>query len=83
MGSKKHRTYTPEYRVEAARLVIDTGSDLPENVVFHADRGVRFTSAQLAEVSRSIGVLRSMGRTGVCWDYPEVFPMLRSWRLAW
>jgi transposase len=25
MGSKKHRTYTPEYRVEAARLVIDTG----------------------------------------------------------
>ena len=25
MGSKKRRTYTPEYRVEAARLVIDTG----------------------------------------------------------
>jgi transposase len=25
MGSQKHRTYTPEYRVEAARLVIDTG----------------------------------------------------------
>lgn len=25
MGSTKHRTYTPEYRVEAAHLVIDTG----------------------------------------------------------
>jgi transposase len=25
MGSKKRRTYTPEYRLEAARLVIDTG----------------------------------------------------------
>ena len=25
MGSKKRRAYTPEYRVEAARLVIDTG----------------------------------------------------------
>jgi transposase len=25
MGSKKRRVYAPEYRVEAARLVIDTG----------------------------------------------------------
>lgn len=25
MGSKKRRAYTPEYRLEAARLVIDTG----------------------------------------------------------
>jgi transposase len=25
MGSRKHWTYTPEYRVEAARVVIDTG----------------------------------------------------------
>jgi transposase InsO family protein len=42
--------------------------ELPENVIFHADRGCQFTSAQLAEVSRAIGVLRSMGKTGVCWD---------------
>jgi transposase InsO family protein len=67
----------------ALRQAAALRGELPEKVIFHADRGVQFTSAQLAEVSRAIGVLRSMGKTGVCWDYPEVSPMLRSWRLAW
>jgi transposase InsO family protein len=42
--------------------------ELPGTVIFHADRGAQFTSAELAEVSRAVGVLRSVGRTGVCWD---------------
>jgi transposase InsO family protein len=55
--------------VEAAlRQAAALRGELRENVIFHADRGCQFTSAQLAEVSRAIGVLRSMGKTGVCWD---------------
>jgi putative transposase len=42
--------------------------ELPGQVIFHADRGTQFTSAQIADAARDLGVLRSMGRTGVCWD---------------
>lgn len=37
-------------------------------VVFHADRGCQYTSAQLADVADELEVRLSVGRTGVCWD---------------
>lgn len=37
-------------------------------VIFHADRGCQYTSAQLADVAREVDVRLSVGRTGVCWD---------------
>lgn len=45
---------------------------LPRKVVFHADRGTQYTSGQLAAAAAELGVLRSMGRTGVCWDCQAV-----------
>jgi transposase InsO family protein len=55
--------------VEAALVMAVTlRGHLPGRVVFHADRGSQFTSAQIAIAARRLGVLRSMGRTGVCWD---------------
>lgn len=55
--------------VEAAlRMAVTMRGTLPEHVVFHADRGTQYTSAQLADTTTELGLLRSMGRTGVCWD---------------
>jgi len=55
--------------VEAAlRQAVTLRGELPDDVVFHADRGTQFTSAQIANAATGFRVLRSMGRTGVCWD---------------
>ena len=55
--------------VEAAlRQAVALRGDLPERIVFHADRGSQYTSKQIAEVAAGLSILRSMGRTGVCWD---------------
>ena len=37
-------------------------------VIFHADRGVQYTSKALRRTAHEHGVLLSVGRTGVCWD---------------
>lgn len=52
----------------ALRMAHTLRGELPADVVFHADRGAQFTSTQLWEASRDLGILQSVGRTGVCWD---------------
>ena len=41
---------------------------LGEGAIFHSDRGCQYTSAQFAKHLDSLGIVGSMGRTGVCWD---------------
>ena len=55
--------------VEAAiRQAFALRGDLPHKIIFHADRGSQFTSRQIADLAIELPILRSMGRTGVCWD---------------
>lgn len=44
------------------------GRDAVEGVIFHSDRGCQYSSAAFAELCDRLGVVQSMGRTGVCWD---------------
>jgi transposase InsO family protein len=53
---------------DALRQAVALRGALPRKVIFHADRGTQYTSSQLAKAAEELGVLRSMGRTGVCWD---------------
>lgn len=53
---------------DALRQAVALRGELPDRVIFHADRGTQYTSQQIAEVCRDLDLLRSMGRTGVCWD---------------
>lgn len=41
---------------------------LAEDCIFHSDRGTQYMSAQFAEHTAQLGVRRSVGRTGVCYD---------------
>jgi transposase InsO family protein len=36
--------------------------------IFHSDRGTQYMSAEFAAVAAELGVLRSVGRTGICFD---------------
>jgi transposase InsO family protein len=52
----------------ALRRAVTLRGELPDKVIFHADRGTQYTSEQIAQACTDLPVLRSMGRTGVCWD---------------
>lgn len=54
--------------IKALRMAMVLRQDSPSEVVFHADRGTQFTSAQMHTVCKELGVSQSVGRTGVCWD---------------
>ena len=53
---------------DALRQAVALRGQLPGKVIFHADRGCQYTSQQIADLAGELDLLRSMGRTGVCWD---------------
>ena len=52
----------------AVAMAVAMREDLAEQVILHADRGCQYTSAQLARFAREHNLVRSVGRTAVCWD---------------
>lgn len=52
----------------ALSMAVAMRGELAETVIFHADRGCQYTSAQLARFADRHDLARSVGRTGVCWD---------------
>ncbi|WP_144737170.1 DDE-type integrase/transposase/recombinase [Corynebacterium propinquum] len=47
---------------------IRSRDEVADGLVCHSDRGTQFTSEQLWEVCRNLGVAQVMGRSGVCFD---------------
>jgi transposase InsO family protein len=52
----------------AVVMAVAMRGELAGQVILHADRGCQYTSAQLARFAREHNLVRSVGRTAVCWD---------------
>lgn len=57
-----------ELVADALRMAADNVAFYPGVTIFHSDRGVQYLSAEFAAVTRELGVRRSVGRTGICFD---------------
>lgn len=53
---------------DALKMAITLRGELPDQVVFHTDRGTQYASAQITKFATENGITRSMGYTGICWD---------------
>lgn len=53
---------------DALETAVATRGGHVEDVIFHSDRGCQYTSAEFGELCDRLGVVQSMGATGVCWD---------------
>lgn len=68
IGWALENTQTTDLVERALRMAHTLRGDVPDDVVFHADRGTQYTSDQLYGVCETLRVQQSAGRTGVCWD---------------
>ena len=53
---------------DALNTAVATRGGHVDGVIFHSDRGCQYTSAEFGELCERLGVVQSMGATGVCWD---------------
>jgi putative transposase len=57
-----------ELVVDALRVAVGNIPAVADVTLFHSDRGAQYLSAEFAAVARSARILRSVGRTGICYD---------------
>lgn len=53
---------------EALKMAARNGHIRRNITIMHTDRGCQYTSDEYARYARTVGVRRSVGRTGVCYD---------------
>ncbi|MFN0282939.1 MAG: DDE-type integrase/transposase/recombinase, partial [Kineosporiaceae bacterium] len=58
-------------RTELVTAALDMAArnyPLAERAIFHSDRGTQYTSEEFAKHAKKLGLRRSVGRTGACYD---------------
>ncbi|WP_288336338.1 IS3 family transposase [uncultured Gordonia sp.] len=68
VGYSMSSRMTADLVCDALRKASERVDFLPGETLFHSDRGVQYMSGKFMELCRELGVVRSVGRTGVCWD---------------
>jgi len=66
-----------ELTTRALRLAMNKRNPT-ENVLFHSDQGVQYTSESFQHCLREYGVICSMSRKGNCWDNAVTERFFRS-----
>ena len=54
--------------ISSAIQMAASNMGLPDDAIFHSDRGSNYTSAEFAAVLRELSIRQSVGRTGSCFD---------------
>lgn len=57
-----------ELVTDALAMAARNGHIRKDVTIFHSDRGAQYTSQEFADYTKSLGIRRSVGRTGVCYD---------------
>ncbi|KJF18315.1 IS3 family transposase [Acidithrix ferrooxidans] len=55
--------------IEALQQAISLRGDDIQGAIFHTDRGSQFTDRRVVELREQNGIIRSMGKTGSCYDH--------------
>jgi putative transposase len=53
---------------EALRMAAGNVEFIPGGTIFHSDRGAQYLSCDFSATATELGVRRSVGRTGICYD---------------
>jgi putative transposase len=57
-----------ELVIDALRMAAGNVNIVADVTVFHSDRGTQYLSAEFAAAAEELKILRSVGRTGICYD---------------
>jgi putative transposase len=53
---------------DALRMAAGARGGATAGIIFHGDRGSQYLSGEYRHLVRRLGMVQSVGRTGVCWD---------------
>lgn len=57
-----------ELVADAVRMAAGTRGGRTDGIIFHGDRGAQYMSGDYRQLVAKLGMVQSVGRTGVCWD---------------
>jgi putative transposase len=74
LGSRRWLGYSmadhmrTELVTDALRMAAGARGGVTEGIIFHGDRGSQYLSGEYRDLIAELGMVQSVGRTGVCWD---------------
>jgi len=57
-----------ELVADALRMAAGVRGGATAGIIFHGDRGCQYMAGEYRQLLADLGMVQSVGRTGVCWD---------------